>query len=89
MEKEWLVDNVEKRPRAWQHILSITKPMMYFGNSGSKMHFEIPEQAGSQEEKNEYRGDWAQMNMRVVVVEEDAIEEKHVNTTDDGPSVWD
>lgn len=51
------------------------------------MHFEIPEQAGSQEEKNEYRGDWAQMNMRVVVVEEDAIEEKHVNITDDGPSV--
>ena len=35
------------------------------------MHFEIPEQAGSQEEKNEYRGDWAQMNMRVVVVEEE------------------
>lgn len=51
------------------------------------MHFEIPEQAGSQEEKNEYRGDWAQMNMRVVVVEKDAIEEKDVNTTDDGPSV--
>lgn len=39
--------------------------------------------------KNEYRGDWAQMNMRVVVVEEDAIEEKHVKRTDDGPSVWD
>lgn len=52
------------------------------------MHFEILEQADSQEGKNEYRGDWAQLNLRVVV-QEGAVEEKHVNTTDDGPSVRD
>lgn len=40
----WLVDNVEKRPRAPRHILSIIKPTMYSGNSGGKMQAEIPEQ---------------------------------------------